>query len=109
MGRQERTYSTFTWSGDTVDAHVPRIAEKCALLVSIGFQIADAVVPGEARLGNHLVDNSVEFLPGVEIVVRLEDGRDVVAHEQLVNRRVPPGAVFLEAIAAVRDSCRPTR
>ena len=88
-------------------SHVPRIAKKCALLVSIVFQIADAVVAGKARLGDHLIDNSIEFLPGEEIVVGLEDGRHVVAHEQLVNRRVPSGAVLLEAIAAVRVLAAP--
>ena len=52
-------------------------------------------------LGDHLVNNAVQFLPGVEIVVSLEHRRDMVTHEQLVNRQIPSGAVFLETIGAV--------
>ena len=81
-------------------AHMARIAKKCAMLISICFQVTDAVVSGEARLGNHLVNNPVEFLPRVEIVVRLKHSRNMVPHKQLVNRCIPSRTMLFEAIAA---------
>ena len=91
------------------DAHadVSRIAEKRALFITIGFQIPDAVVSGEAGLRDHLIDYPIEFLLGVEIVMRFEHRRDVVAHEELVDGHFPAGTVLFETIAAVRILAAP--
>ena len=86
---------------------LPRVAEESALRVAVVLQIPDAVVAREARLGHHLVDDPVERLPGVEVVVGLEDRRDVVGHQQLVDRHFPAGAMGLEAFAAVQVFATP--
>ena len=51
---------------------MPGIAQKDALFVTIVLQVADTVIAGKARLGNHLVHNPIEGLLGVEIVVSFE-------------------------------------
>ena len=61
------------------------IAEKYPLLVTIVFQVADAIVPSKAGWRNHQVKKSVEFRTGLKIVVRLEHRRDVIAEEKLMN------------------------
>jgi len=54
------------------------IAEKHTLLVTVVLQVANAVVAGKTRLGNHDVRNPIELLPRVKIVVRLEYSGDMV-------------------------------
>ena len=39
-----------------------RIAKESPLLVAVVLQVADAVVAGEGGLGDHEVEDAVEFL-----------------------------------------------
>jgi hypothetical protein len=54
-----------------------------------------------------LIHDPIEILSGVEIVVSLEYCRNVVAHQQLVNRHCPAGAVLLEAFGSIHIPATP--
>ena len=75
------------------DAHMPGVAQKHPLFVAVGGKVANAVVAGKTRLGDHQVNDPVEFLEGVKIIVGLKDRGDVVTQQQGMHRLRPVGAV----------------
>jgi hypothetical protein len=62
-------------------SHVPCTTQNCAADVAILSRGAWVGKSGEAGLGNLLVDNAIQILPGEEMVVTVEDDRRMVADQ----------------------------
>ncbi len=60
-----------------------------------------------AGLRQLLVDDAVEFLPGVEVIVAVEDRGDAVANEQRVDRQAPAWPPGGEALRPVGIAAAP--
>ena len=63
-------------------AQVARTAEECAALVTVfGGVAGSASAAFVARLRNFLIDEAIKVLPGVEMIVAVEDDVDVIREE----------------------------
>ncbi len=54
------------------------------------------------RLRDFLIGNAIEFLLSKEVVVTVEEGRDVVVNKDLVYWRSPDKAVLVKSIAPIQ-------
>lgn len=73
------------------DPRVARAACDVALLVAVFIGAAHLIRPIVAVLRDELIHDAIRFLPRVEVVLAVEHRGDVMADEQLLDRRAPPG------------------
>ena len=80
---------------------MPRASQDHTAFVPIIRRTSWRFVTSESWLKYLLIDDSIQFLAGEQMIVPVEHNRYTIFHQQLVNRHRPAGPVCGEAIAAI--------
>ena len=89
------------------DANVSGTWLDLACDVSVLRSRAGVARAGMARLGDFLIDDSVEILLHEQVIVTVEDDRDAAVDEHLVQRFTPTRAILIELPIALQVAATP--